>query len=90
LVDNGENGFFKGGKAMDPLTLVNILGTLFFVLWIGIALLNAVNPYFAWRITESWKATKEPTQSYFLLRRIMGLIFTAIGIGFLIWVRTRR
>lgn len=37
-------------------------------------LINAISPKFLWKIFESWKATKEPTNSYFLSRRISGSI----------------
>ena len=71
---------------MNPFNTVSILGTIFLIVWIGIALINAINPYFAWRITDSWKATKEPLPAYFLIRRIAGIVFTTIGIGFFAFI----
>lgn len=76
---------------MNPFNVIRILEILFFIAWIGFALINAVNPYWAWKITDSWRATKEPTQSYFIFRRIGGIVFSIIGIGFfvLIFVTSR-
>ena len=69
---------------VSPFNVITILPTLFLLIWIGIALVNAINPRLMWRITDSWKATKEPPESYFLFRRIIGTIFTIIGLGFLL------
>lgn len=53
-----------------------ILGLIFIQ-----GLLNAVNPKLKWRIFESWKATKEPTNAFFITRRITGIISMLIVIG---------
>ncbi len=53
-----------------------ILGLIFLQ-----GLLNAISPKFLWRIFESWKASKEPTSSYFLSRRIFGIVSMLIVIG---------
>mgnify|MGYP000982993861 FL=1 len=37
-------------------------------------LLNAVYPKRMWEIFESWKATREPTNAFFMLRRIAGIV----------------
>lgn len=73
---------------MNPFNVISVLGTLFFIAWLGIALTNAINPYLAWKITDSWRATKEPPQSYFFVRRIGGIVFSAIGFGFFVLVLT--
>lgn len=46
-----------------------ILGVIFLQ-----GLINAVNPKFLWRIFEGWKAVQEPTNSYFLSRRLVGIV----------------
>lgn len=46
-----------------------ILGIIFLQ-----GLLNAISPNLLWNIFESWKAAKEPTSGYFLLRRIFGIV----------------
>lgn len=48
---------------VSPFNIINILTILFMLVWIAIAMSNAINPRFMWRITESWKATKEPQAS---------------------------
>lgn len=44
-------------------------------------LLNAINPKMMWKTFESWKATKEPTNTFFMVRRITGIIAMLIVIG---------
>jgi hypothetical protein len=46
-----------------------ILGFIFFN-----GLLNAVNPKLMWKIFDSWKATKEPANAFFISRRIAGIV----------------
>ena len=45
-----------------------LLGVLFVV-----SLLQAAVPRWCWKMFESWKATAEPSEMYFLLRRILGI-----------------
>ncbi|MHB1630373.1 MAG: DUF6199 family natural product biosynthesis protein [Bacilli bacterium] len=56
---------------------------LFFILWFGIAILNLINPRIIWRITQSWKAYREPPQAYFTIRRIWAMIMLLIGVAIL-------
>lgn len=53
-----------------------ILGIIFLQ-----GLLNAISPKLLWNIFESWKASKEPTSAYFLLRRIFGIISMLIVVA---------
>lgn len=53
-----------------------ILGLIFLQ-----GLLNAICPKLLWKIFESWKATKQPTNRYFLSQRILGIIAMLIVIG---------
>lgn len=48
-------------------------------------LINAINPRFMWRIFESWKATKEPSSSYFRARRISGIVAMLIITALMIY-----
>ncbi|MDV3425762.1 MAG: hypothetical protein LIR50_00560 [Bacillota bacterium] len=57
----------KGIKGITIIPMI-ILGIIFLH-----GLLNAINPKFMWRIFESWKATKEPTNIFFISRRIIGI-----------------
>lgn len=50
-----------------------IIGAVFVILFI-LCLLEALFPRWCWKTFESWKATKEPSNAYFLQRRIAGII----------------
>lgn len=52
-----------------PKGIMIILGIIFLH-----GLLNLINSKFMWRIFESWKATKEPTNVFFISRRIIGVV----------------
>lgn len=47
---------------------------IFFIIAFILLLINAINPRFAWKTFESWKATSEPTDAYFMSRRITSII----------------
>jgi hypothetical protein len=70
--------------------VISIFIMIFFALWLGAALFAAISPYTLWKITQSWKAVKEPPKAYFVLQRIIGILFAAIGISFWVFVWTRR
>lgn len=74
---------------VSPFNVINIFTTLFFLVWIAIAMSNAINPRFMWKITDSWKATKEPPDSYFMIRRVGGAVFSIIGIALILFVFSR-
>ena len=40
---------------------------MYFIIFI-IGLINAINPKWMWNKFESWKATKEPSNEFFILR----------------------
>lgn len=63
---------------------------VFFALWFGIAILNLINPRLIWRIMQSWKAQREPSQAYFTIRRVWALIMVVIGLGILVLPRMMR
>ncbi|MFC5404727.1 DUF6199 family natural product biosynthesis protein [Cohnella soli] len=56
----------------------------FLCLWIGIALFVMINPYYIWKITQSWKASREPPRSYFIIQRIVAGLFALIGLSILL------
>jgi hypothetical protein len=72
------------------LKIFSIFAAIFFAAWIGFALFGAIAPYTLWKITQSWKATKEPPKAYFVLQRVIGILFALVGISFWIFVWTRR
>ena len=70
---------FEGGIIMP--TGINILSTILSIFYIIVFLLgvvNAVAPKWCWKISESWKATQEPSKTYFLIRRISGVIIMIV------------
>lgn len=61
---------------------------VFLVLWTAMALANVIGPRWIWRITESWRGVREPSSTYFVIRRVVGvaMLLAAIavmGIGVL-------
>lgn len=63
-----------------PIFFYIIYGIVFVV-----GLLNVICPKFIWHTFESWKATKEPTKAFFMVRRITGVIAMAIIIAILLF-----
>jgi len=54
--------------------------TIFLCLWTGIALFATINPYYFWKVTQSWKARKEPPKAYFLFSRIASGVLALFGL----------
>ncbi len=52
--------------------------TILLVVALIALLINAINPRYMWKKFESWKATSEPSDAYFLSRRISSIIGIAI------------
>jgi hypothetical protein len=48
-------------------------------------LINTINPRFMWEKFESWKAVKEPSNSYFNMRRIGGIFAMIVSAGMIIY-----
>lgn len=44
-------------------------------------LLNAINQRIMWKVFESWKSTKEPTDNLFISPRIAGVVVMIIVLG---------
>lgn len=59
---------------------MNSLIFLFYLIWTIVALLIAISPRNFWKLTQSWKATSEPSKLYFILNRVFAIIFTIIGV----------
>ncbi len=59
-------------------TFVIIIPMMIYGIIFTIGLINAINPRFMWGKFESWKATKEPTETFFLIRRIGGVVVMII------------
>ncbi len=56
--------------------IIIVLGLVFIY-----GLLTAIIPKFMWETFESWKATKEPPKTFFITRRIAGLVIMLIVIS---------
>jgi hypothetical protein len=65
------------GAAIFPLLIYA------FIFIIG--LLNIICPKIMWRIFQSWKASKEPSKTFFLLNRIGGIIAVAVVIALVLF-----
>ncbi len=53
---------------------VEILVFLFYALIFAACLLEALFPKWCWKTFEGWKAAEEPSEAYFLRRRVAGII----------------
>lgn len=58
------------GVMVYQLTIIGLIFT--------IALLSVICPKLMWKTFESWKATKEPSNAYFISRRIIGVIMITV------------
>lgn len=56
------------------LTVFNILIYLLYAILFAASLLNAIAPRWTWSKFESWKSTKEPSNAYFFVRRLGGIL----------------
>ncbi len=71
-----------------PITVLFWALRAFLVLWTAMALANVIAPRWIWRVTESWRATREPSSTYFVIRRVVGVLMlvaalAVIGVGVL-------
>lgn len=57
-----------------PLKVFSMIVFIFFAVIFAVCLLEALFPKWCWETFESWKATKEPSKAYFLMKRISGII----------------
>lgn len=58
----------------DGLSTFSVILSVIFALLFAACLIEALFPRWCWKTFESWKATKEPSNAYFLQRRIAGII----------------
>lgn len=67
------------------LNTLTIIVFIFFATIFVACLLEALFPKWCWKTFESWKATKEPSEAYFLRNRVAGIsgmvIITAIALA---------
>jgi Na+/H+ antiporter NhaD/arsenite permease-like protein len=73
----------KGEKCMLKVILIIpeiILGLIFIL-----GILNFIFPRKMWETFEGWKATKEPTDAFFTMRRIAGIFVMLIVLAMLLF-----
>jgi len=64
--------------------VISVVITIFLVLWTGSALFATINPKTFWRLTQGWKATREPSTAYFVFSRIGTATCAIVGLILLI------
>ncbi len=62
-------------------TIITLLVLVMYTLIFFIGLFNVINPKWMWGTFESWKAAKEPTKEYFMMRRISGILIMLVITG---------
>lgn len=53
-----------------PLIITSIFASLLYLIIFSICLINIIKPRLLWEKFEKWKAKKEPSNEFFLARRI--------------------
>jgi hypothetical protein len=71
---------------LEGLKIISFITYIFLGLFFVIGLINFINPKLMWKLLESWKATKEPSKLYFIMRRIGGLIFMVIPVAYIYFI----
>jgi len=61
-----------------PFNIVAIVGGIFFTVIFVICLITAIAPYWCWKTFQSWKATKEPSKTYFTVQRVVSIIIMIV------------
>jgi uncharacterized membrane protein len=61
------------------LNAVTVIVFVFCAVVFAAGLAEALFPKWCWKTFESWKAVKEPSKTYFLRRRIEGIIGMVIA-----------
>ncbi|WP_410513297.1 DUF6199 family natural product biosynthesis protein [Paenibacillus sp. BR2-3] len=66
------------GSIMGIPNFVLIIPSVFLGIWVLLCLATIINPRYMWTLTQGWKATKEPPRAYFILMRLMGILFLLV------------
>ena len=69
------------------LTTITKIIIIVLVLVFIYGLLTAIIPKFMWETFEGWKATKEPTKSFFITRRITGVVIMIVVVAMFLFPR---
>ncbi len=57
-----------------------ILQSAIMLMITAISVMNIINPKWFWKVFESWRATKEPSPAYFVVRRVFAAFILLIVI----------
>lgn len=60
------------------MSIFSAIVYIFYIIIFASGLVNAIAPKWFWKTFESWKATKEPTKTYFITKRISGIIIMIV------------
>ena len=60
------------------MNILTIIVFIFYIIVFLYGLITAIAPKWFWKTFESWKATKEPSNTYFLVKRISGILIMVI------------
>jgi len=60
------------------MNIFTVIVFIFYIIVFALGFVNAVAPKWYWKTFESWKAVKEPTKTYFTVKRISGIIIMII------------
>ena len=60
------------------MSILSTVVYIFYIIIFAIGLVNAIAPKWFWKTFESWKATKEPPKTYFITKRISGIIIMIV------------
>lgn len=71
---------------MGVPVFVNVIGYVVLGVFFLVGLINFINPRMMWKVTDSWKATREPPRLFFVIRRIGGFIAMAIPVIWLCFI----
>ncbi|WP_379127918.1 DUF6199 family natural product biosynthesis protein [Paenibacillus sp. sgz500958] len=58
---------------------VMIVPAIFLGIWVLMCVATIINPRLVWKVTQSWKAIREPHPAYFWFARIMAIIFLLVA-----------
>lgn len=62
----------------EGMSVFSAIIYIFYIVIFAGGLVSAVAPKWVWKTFESWKATKEPTKTYFAIKRISGIIIMIV------------
>ena len=62
----------------DGMNIFSTIVSIFYIITFLLGLASAIAPKWCWKTFKSWKATKEPSKTHFLVQRISGIIIMIV------------